>query len=97
MKTFYNFFVIASLLFSLNAYSNSKDSGEYYAVIATTSNGYQPYSINLRVEASCYVGSCTIYGVEVASSGGYTNVSYTYSYHGQYAINWNGYTYYFRF
>jgi len=99
MKTFYNFCIISSLLFSLNAYSNNigEDSGEYYAVIATTSNGYQSYSINLRVQGSCYGSNCSIYGVEVATNGGYASVYYSYSYDGKYSVTWNGYTYYFRF
>ena len=99
MKTFFNLFTVITLLFSMNSYSNTitKDSGEYYAVIATTSNGYQSYSINLRVEATCYGNSCTISGVEVASNGGYSRVSYAYAYDGKYSINHDGYTYYFRF
>jgi len=95
-----NLFMIVALLFvSVSAYSNTNcsDSGEYYAVIATTSDGYQSYSIHLRVEGSCYGNTCSISGVEVASNGGYTSVHYSYSYDGKYSVSWNGYTYYFRF
>ena len=94
-----NLFMAVVLLFSMNAYSNTNcsDSGEYYAVIATTSDGYQSYSIHLRVEGNCYGNTCSISGVEVATNGGYTSVHYSYSYDGKYSITWDGWTYYFRF
>ena len=71
-----------------------------YSVIGTTKKPYgQNYSINLRVTATCYGNSCTIYKVEYASDYGYTQVRHQMDYGqaGSYTVNVNGETYYFKF
>ena len=86
---------------NINATSQTIEivDGDYYSVIGRTEKGYgQEYTINLRVEATCY-GSCSIQGVEVATSYGYTSVSFRSDYSGRnkYYVSHGGETYYFTF
>lgn len=87
---------------NINASSHEFEmvDGDYYSLIGRTEKGYgQEYTINLRVEATCYGSSCTIQGVDVATNNGYVNVSYQmdYSRSNRYKVSHGGETYYFSF
>ena len=71
-----------------------------YSVIGRTKKMYgQNYTINLRVTASCFLNSCSIYKVEYASDYGYTQVRHqmVIGQAGTYTVSVNGETYYFDF
>ena len=76
------------------AYENI-EADKFYSVIATT-EGLYDYSVSLRVEANCMGSSCSIIGVEVATDYGFKSVSHS-SMGGKHWIQYDGYTYYFKF
>ncbi len=102
---FLSFLFIVLLPFQDIDLSNSTENievvdADYYSVIAATDKMYGTnYTLNVRVEANCFYGSCTIRGVEVATNYCYQSVSYR-SEFGRasvYSFRYNGDQYYFTF
>ena len=71
-----------------------------YSVIGRTKKGWgQEYSINLRVTGNCFMDSCTISKVEVATNYGYSSVRWNVDFgsSNSYYVMYEGETYYFTF